>query len=74
MLPFLKKSQEAHSDEGGTVEMRSPDDGEFDSMHVAAQDLIDAIKAGSAKSAASALRAAFELCDSEPHTEGPHNG
>jgi len=37
-----------------------------------AEDLIKAIHAKDTSATASALRAAFELCDSEPHDEGPH--
>jgi len=71
MLPFLKKSQEA-----GPVSMSEPvvrdSDGDFDSMEVAAQDVMDAVHSKNVKALASALRAAFELADSEPHEEGPH--
>lgn len=72
MLPFLKKSQESTAAPSEPV-MREHDD-EFDSMEVAAQDVLHAVESKNAKALASALRAAFELCDSEPHNEGPHNG
>ena len=73
MLPFLKKNQEASG--SGPIEsvQRKPDDGaEYDALESAAEDLCHAIKSDDYKGAASALRAAFELMDSEPHEEGPH--
>lgn len=52
---------------------RSPDhEVDFDVLESAAQDLLDAIEKKDTKALAIALRAAFELCDSEPHEEGPH--
>lgn len=75
MLPFLKKSKEAGA--SGPVETieREPDDGSsFDSMDAAAQDLIDAVHSKDVKSVASALRSAFELCEEQPHSEGPEIG
>ena len=68
MLPFLKKSQEA-SVAAPEVEVRDHDE-DFDSLEVAAEDLMNAVHSKNAKAVASALRAAFELCDSEPHEEG----
>ncbi len=54
-------------------QMRKPDDGEaYDVMHSAAQDLIEAVHSKNVKGVAEALKAAFELADSEPHEEGPH--
>jgi len=75
MLPFLKNRYEASS--SGPVESmeRKPDEGkeeEYDSLESAAEDLCNAIEAKDYKAAAVALRAAFELMDSEPHYEGEH--
>lgn len=73
MLPFLKKDQEASA--AGPVESirREPDEGaDYDVLESAAEDLATAIHAKDIKGIAAALRAAFELCDSEPHEEGPH--
>lgn len=67
MIPFLKHSKEASV--SGPVETikREPDEeAEFDPLESAGQDLIDAVKAGDAKAAAAALRAAFELAGSDP--------
>jgi hypothetical protein len=47
------------------------DDGDAGLMS-AAQDLITAVQAGDQKGAAQALRAAFQILDSEPHDEGDH--
>lgn len=74
MLPFLKKSQDASVSMSADHKMREPDEDaeEYDSLHSAAEDLIKSIHSKDIKSVAEALRAAFELCDSEPHEEGEH--
>lgn len=79
MLPFLKRSQEGSASSPVEHVKRSADDDaqpedDFDSLEAAAQDLITAVHSKDVTAVASALRAAFELCDSQPHTEGPHNG
>jgi hypothetical protein len=66
MLPFLKKNQE--SGVSGPVDTikREPDDGdeeEFDSLEVAAEDILFAIEQKDKKALARALRAAIELCE-----------
>lgn len=72
MLPFKKQDGSASSQPIPT-EHRKPDDGsDFDSMEAVAQDLLNALKSGDAKAVAAALRAAFELADSQPHKEGEH--
>ena len=38
----------------------------------ASKDLLTAIQAGDEKGIAQAIKAAFEICDSSPHSEGPH--
>jgi hypothetical protein len=43
-------------------------------LMAAAEELINAIKSGSAQGVAAALKSAFELMDSQPHEEGPHEG
>lgn len=76
MLPFLKKKQQT----GVIVKTRQPDEKpeqeeneqEDQGLMVCAQDLIDAIAAQDVKAVASALRAAFQIADSEPHEEGEH--
>lgn len=74
MLPFLKRNKEASASAPVESVERKPDEGaeEFDSMESAAQDLCDAVEKKDIKAVAAALRAAFELMDSEPHVEGEH--
>lgn len=77
MLPFLKPRAVA----GLIVSKRKPD-GSTEPEHVegdeaapleaAAEDLIRAIHSKDTKAVAAALKAAFEISDSEPHVEGPH--
>jgi hypothetical protein len=73
MLPFLKKPIK---DAGVMVVERRPDDSsepqEDQGLMAAAKDLLSAIEMKDHKKMAMALRAAFELLDSEPHEEGPH--
>ncbi len=52
------KSQENQEDNAG--------------MEAVAHDLISAIHSRDAKAVSEALKAAFEIADSEPHEEGPH--
>lgn len=73
MLPFLKLNKEAGA--SGPVESvkRQPDeDSEYDMLESAAEDLIAAVHSKDVKLARSALLAAFQICDSQPHEEGPH--
>lgn len=73
MLPFMKRDKEGSASMPADSKMRKPDDGEaYDVMHSAAQDLLSAIESKSVKGIAEALRAAFDLADSEPHEEGEH--
>jgi hypothetical protein len=46
------------------------DDGDDMGLEAAADDLIAAVKGGSASAVASALRNAFAILESEPHEEG----
>ena len=74
MNPFLK-SKEASISAPPEVIKRKPDheeEGEYDPIESAAEDLHAAIKSNDVKAIAMALRAAFEILDSEPHEEGPH--
>lgn len=47
-------------------------DEDYDMLESAAEDLISAVHAKDVKAVASALKAAFEMCESQPHEEGPH--
>lgn len=76
MLPFLKLKKESAA--SGPIESveRKPDEGseDYDVLESAAEDLCHAIESKDYKAVAAALRAAFELVDSQPHEEGPHIG
>ena len=73
MLPFLKKDEEGSVSVPVETKKRTPDeDAPFDALETAGQDLCDAVHAKDAKAVAQALRAAFELLESEPHEEGEH--
>lgn len=76
MLPFLKPRQMT-----AIIMKRQPDgeikdDGhsEYDreGLKLAASSIIRAIESKDAEALASALKEAFEICDSGPHAEGPH--
>lgn len=59
------------------VEYRKPDaekqiSPEDHGLEMAAEDMIRAYDANDKKALAAALRAAFQILDSEPHVEGPH--
>lgn len=70
MIPFLKNKEAGVSAPIESIE-RKPDDGaeEFDSLESAAEDLCIAIGSKDYKAAAAAMRAAFQLLESEPHEE-----
>lgn len=72
MLPFQSDRKE-----GGAVSMpiesqKLETQDEVDYLEYAAQDLLQALQSRDIKGIASALRAAFELCDMMPHEEGDH--
>lgn len=71
MLPYLKNKLETAVSLPVDIKKREPDsEPEFDSLESAGQDLIDAVHAKDAKAVAAALRAGFDLLESEPHQEG----
>lgn len=73
MLPFMKKNKESSVSVASEAIKREPDhEVEYDALHAAAEDILQAIEKKDVANLAIALRAAFELCDSEPHVEGPH--
>ena len=70
MLPFLKRNQEASAASPIESQQRKPDhEEEYDALESAADELMAAVKANDSKGVASALRAAFDLMESEPHEE-----
>jgi len=66
VLPFLKAKKEGSMSESDTL-TRSVED--YDILESAAADLIKAVKEGNIKDVASALRASFQICESEPYEE-----
>lgn len=73
MLPFLKRTQDASASAPIEKITREPDEGaesDFDALESAAEDLCHGIEAKDYKMIAAALRAAFQMLDSEPHDEG----
>lgn len=74
MLPFRKNQDDVGASAPVQSVSRKPDEDSdsYDAMEAAAEDLISAIHSKSVKAVAEALRSAFELADSEPHLEGPH--
>lgn len=77
MLPFLKPRQVAgviiakRKPDGGTV-TEAPEGDDMQPLEAACDDILRAIGAKDSKQLASAIQAAFEICDSQPHEEGPH--
>ena len=78
MLPFLKPQAKQAS---LSIKYRKPDekepfsdqeDSNESAKHAAAQDILRAIESKDFKHLALALQSMFDICDSEPHTEGPH--
>lgn len=73
MLPFLKYNKEASVSIPQESIKREPDDGaEYDMLESAAEDLMHAVASKDVKAIAAALKAAFEICDAQPHEEGEH--
>lgn len=74
LLPFLKNKRK---ETGVIVQERSPDapesdEGDDTGLHAAAQDILRAISDNDSKHLALAIKAAFDICESYPHEEGPH--
>jgi hypothetical protein len=73
MIPFLKHTKEASVSAPLESQMRKPDEEpEYDMLESAAHDLIAAVHSKDVKGVCVALRAAFEMLDSQPHEEGEH--
>lgn len=73
MLPFLKKNKEASASNDAEPMKRKPDEEqEYDMLESASEELISAVHSKDVKAVCSALRSAFQMLDSEPHEEGPH--
>jgi hypothetical protein len=73
MLPFLKNTQEGSASSPiEPIKRESDHEEDYDGLHACAEDLHAAVKSGDIPGIASALKAAFQICDSEPHEEGDH--
>lgn len=75
MLPFLKKAQEGSASmpvEHVKRESDEESESDYDMLDSAAEDLIQAVHSKDVKAVSSALKAAYEMCESQPHEEGPH--
>lgn len=75
MLPFLKHKQEgSYSEEDDPIKRKSDEESseDYDMLESAAEDLISAMHSKDVKAVCSALRAAHEICDLEPHSEASH--
>lgn len=75
LLPFLKPRAQT----GVIIQERARDtvpreelDREEDSIDICCEEMIEAMEEKDPKKMAKALRAAFQIFDSEPHEEGPH--
>ncbi len=72
MLPALKRKNDVGISIPAESIERKPDEGaEYDVLESAADDLIAAVHSKDTKAVCVALRAAFELLESEPHQEAP---
>lgn len=72
MLPFLRNRLEGAASSDIESKVREPDDEGHESLLLICEELIHAVHAKDVRGTAEALKAAFELCDSEPHEEGSH--
>jgi hypothetical protein len=82
-LMFLKRSKDGgiasslmarRKPEGGieAPSEEAPAEDANESLHSASADLLAAFHAKDVKAISAALKAAFQICDSEPHSEGEH--
>lgn len=68
MLPF-RKPEGSISSSVSPIQRES--DYDYNILDSAANDLIVAVHMKDIKAVAEALRAAFDICESQPHDEGP---
>jgi hypothetical protein len=77
MLPFLKPKKVAavivaNRQPDGSMESEGSEDEMDPGLMAVAEDLIRAVHGKDARAVAQALQAAFDIADSIPHVEGPH--
>ncbi len=77
MLPIFDNKKKIQS--GISIKTRTPDekpeenqDDSSAAIEACAQDLISAVQSNNVKAAAEAIKSAFEILESQPHSEGPH--
>ncbi len=76
MLPFLSKKNNGTA--SLTIKTRTPDEhsdkepNENEGLEECMSELSEALTSGDKKAAARAFKAAFQICESEPHEEGEH--
>ena len=68
-LPFLKHKEASISVNPESVKRKPDHEEEYDFLDSASEDLINAIHSKDSKGVSAALRAAFELMESQPHEE-----
>lgn len=76
-LPFLKNKKissliVSQRNPDGTHDEQHSEGDEYVGLESAAEDLIRAVHSKDTQGVCAALKAAFEICDSQPHEEGPH--
>ncbi len=75
MMPFQNKREASSSAPADRMPRQADGQDQDDyGLQVAMQDLMDALTRQDAKAACEAFKAAFQLCDLQPHEEGPHLG
>jgi hypothetical protein len=76
MIPFMKKKEASVSAPIEHITRDSDHEDEMDGhdemMEAIAHELLDAVHKRNPKDLVMALRAAFQVLDSEPHVEGEH--
>jgi len=74
MLPFLKVKK---ADGGMITQLRKPDEGkeplQDPGLEMAMEDMCKAHDARDYKAMAKAFQAAFQILESQPHEEAPHD-
>ena len=79
-LPFLKNKQQSvaglimkHRSQDGIKDDMPEDSNDNEGLHSCAQDLINAVHAKDVPAVASAMRAAFDIMESQPHDEADNS-
>lgn len=72
MLPFMRKKMEGSVSENPETSFRKPDDDkeDVDSLHTAAEDILQAINSKNIKALSDSLKAFYDLRDALPHLQG----